>query len=96
MWRRGRHCRRTSRAPQGSVLPCAQPSLAAARAMWAAMRAAGLATSTPPAPPACRAETIAVCTLEKANATVNRLAHEGRLGELCCVVVDELHMVSCT
>ena len=40
-----------------------------------------------------RGETVAVCTIEKANAAINRLAQEGRLGELCCVVVDELHMV---
>ncbi|PSC69888.1 helicase and polymerase-containing TEBICHI [Micractinium conductrix] len=40
-----------------------------------------------------RGETVACCTIEKANVAINRLAQEGRLGELCCVVVDELHMV---
>ncbi|GFR45397.1 hypothetical protein Agub_g6680, partial [Astrephomene gubernaculifera] len=38
-------------------------------------------------------EIVAVVTMEKANSTVNRLIAEGRLGELCCVVVDEAHMV---
>ena len=36
---------------------------------------------------------MAVTTIEKASSTVSRLAEEGRLDELCCVVVDELHMV---
>ena len=36
---------------------------------------------------------MAVCTMEKANVAINRLQAEGRLGELCCVVVDELHLV---
>ncbi|PNH10835.1 Helicase POLQ-like [Tetrabaena socialis] len=38
-------------------------------------------------------EVVAVVTMEKANSTVNRLIAEGRLAELCCVVVDEAHMV---
>ena len=38
-------------------------------------------------------EAVAVTTIEKACVTVSRLAAEGRLGELCAVVVDELHMV---
>ncbi|GIL55845.1 hypothetical protein Vafri_11347, partial [Volvox africanus] len=38
-------------------------------------------------------EMVAVVTMEKANSTVNRMMAEGRLGELCCVVVDEAHMV---
>jgi replicative superfamily II helicase len=33
-------------------------------------------------------------TMEKANVTINRLLSEGRLHELCCIVVDEAHMVS--
>jgi hypothetical protein len=45
-------------------------------------------------PLASRGEDVAVCTIEKANSAINRLAQEGRLGELCCVVVDELHMIS--
>ena len=34
-----------------------------------------------------------MCTIEKANVAINRLVKEGRLAELCCMVVDELHMV---
>lgn len=30
---------------------------------------------------ACRGETVAVCTMEKANVALNKLAQEGRLGE---------------
>eukprot|EP00929_Paragymnodinium_shiwhaense_P102803 TRINITY_DN66034_c0_g1_i2.p1 TRINITY_DN66034_c0_g1~~TRINITY_DN66034_c0_g1_i2.p1 ORF type:complete len:2071 (-),score=351.10 TRINITY_DN66034_c0_g1_i2:81-6293(-) len=37
---------------------------------------------------------LAVCTIEKANALVNRLSEDGLLGEnLVCFVVDELHLV---
>lgn len=38
-------------------------------------------------------EVVAVTTIEKASNAVSRLAVEGRLDELCAVVVDELHMV---
>ena len=38
-------------------------------------------------------EAVAVTTIEKASIAVSRLAKEGRLHELCAVVVDELHMV---
>ena len=38
-------------------------------------------------------EAVAVTTIEKACVAVSRLAAEGRLHELCAVVVDELHMV---
>lgn len=37
---------------------------------------------------------LAVCTIEKANALVNKLLEEGRLGEVGIVVIDEIHMVS--
>ena len=40
------------------------------------------------------AEMVAVCTIEKANVCINRLAQEGRLGDLACIVIDELHMIS--
>ena len=39
-------------------------------------------------------ETVAVCTIEKANIAINRMVLEGRLHELVCVVVDEAHMVT--
>ncbi|KAK9815292.1 hypothetical protein WJX72_001157 [[Myrmecia] bisecta] len=44
-------------------------------------------------PLAPRGESVAVCTIEKANVAINKLILEGRLGELCCVVIDEMHMV---
>ena len=34
-----------------------------------------------------------VCTMEKANGYVNQLLQDGALATLCCIVVDELHMV---
>ena len=34
-----------------------------------------------------------VCTMEKANGYVNQLLQDGALASLCCIVVDELHMV---
>ena len=46
----------------------------------------------PPLPP--QHETVAVCTIEKANMAINRMVLEGRLHELVCVVVDEAHMVT--
>ncbi|GLI65409.1 hypothetical protein VaNZ11_008967 [Volvox africanus] len=45
------------------------------------------------APLSAPGEMVAVMTMEKANSSVNRMLAEGRLGELCCVVVDEAHMV---
>ena len=47
--------------------------------------------SSPLAP---NGEAVAVCTIEKANVCINRLLQEGRLGELCCIVIDELHMIA--
>lgn len=43
---------------------------------------------------ATQSEDIAICTIEKANAAVNKLVADGRLGELVCIIVDEVHMVS--
>ena len=40
-----------------------------------------------------RNEIVAVTTIEKASVAISRLAEEGRLDELCAVVVDETHMV---
>ncbi|BDA50034.1 DNA polymerase theta [Coccomyxa sp. Obi] len=39
-------------------------------------------------------EAIAVCTIEKANVAINRLVQENRLDELCCIVIDEVHMLN--
>jgi DNA polymerase theta len=39
------------------------------------------------------AENVAFCSIEKANITINKLSAQGRLNDLVCVVVDELHMV---
>ncbi|XP_065179224.1 DNA polymerase theta-like [Sycon ciliatum] len=36
---------------------------------------------------------VAVCTIERANSLVNRLLEEGRVSELCMMIVDELHML---
>jgi len=38
---------------------------------------------------------VAVCTIEKANVAINRLVQQGRLQELCCVIVD-VSLVSLT
>jgi DNA polymerase theta len=36
---------------------------------------------------------VIVCTIEKANALVNKMMEDDCLGQLSAVVVDELHMV---
>ena len=36
---------------------------------------------------------VIVCTIEKANTLINRLLEDSQIGELSCVVIDELHMV---
>ncbi|MEW5302206.1 MAG: hypothetical protein WDW36_005009 [Sanguina aurantia] len=51
----------------------------------------GMEVSSPLGP---RGEDIAICTIEKANAAINKLVKDGRLGELVCIIVDEVHMVS--
>lgn len=38
-------------------------------------------------------ENVAFCSMEKANIAVNKLSAQGRLNDLVCVVVDELHMI---
>eukprot|EP00899_Mesostigma_viride_P021921 jgi/Mesvir1/29730/Mv00959-RA.1 len=45
-----------------------------------------------PQPLARTGESVAVCTIEKASITINRLLEEGRIDKLACVVIDELHM----
>ena len=40
-----------------------------------------------------RKRTIVVCTPERANSIVSQLLELGRLGKMCCVVADEIHMV---
>jgi DNA polymerase theta len=42
----------------------------------------------------CTQVDVAVCTIERANAIVNRLIEEGRLGALSVIVLDELHLIS--
>ena len=36
---------------------------------------------------------VVVCTIERANTIANKLMEQDKLSSLCCVVVDELHMV---
>lgn len=43
--------------------------------------------------PLPKSASIFVCTIEKANSLYNHMCEEGRIDELGCVVVDELHMV---
>jgi replicative superfamily II helicase len=38
-------------------------------------------------------ENIAVCSYEKGNSAVNRLISTGHIGDLCCVIIDEFHML---
>eukprot|EP00798_Chlamydomonas_sp_ICE-L_P011821 gene11821-33942_t len=40
-------------------------------------------------------EGLAVCTIEKANVAINRLVQEGRMFELCCIIVDEPTLELC-
>ncbi len=49
-------------------------------------------SASPPLAP--NGEAVAVCTIEKANVCINRLLQEGRLSELSCIVIDELHMIA--
>lgn len=39
-------------------------------------------------------ENIAICSYEKANSAVNRLIASGKVAQLCCVMVDEFHMLA--
>lgn len=51
---------------------------------------AGIETSQPISE---AGEDVAVCTIEKANSAVNRLVADGRVHQLACCVVDEMHMI---
>ena len=39
-------------------------------------------------------ENIAVCSYEKGNSAVNKLVSSGSVDKLCCVIVDEFHMMA--
>lgn len=39
-------------------------------------------------------ENIAVCSYEKGNSAVNKLIAGGQIGQLCCIIVDEFHMLA--
>lgn len=54
----------------------------------------GAMDSSSSSPFAPNGEAIAICTIEKANVCINRLLQEGRLAELSCIVIDELHMIA--
>jgi DNA polymerase theta len=41
----------------------------------------------------CYTAGVIVATIEKANGLVNKMLEDDTLGQLGCVVVDELHMV---
>lgn len=41
----------------------------------------------------CICAGVVVCTIEKANALVNKMLEDDTLSQISCVVVDELHMV---
>ena len=38
-------------------------------------------------------ENIAICSYEKGNSAINRVLSGAKAHELCCVVVDEFHML---
>jgi DNA polymerase theta len=54
----------------------------------------GAMDSSSSSPLAPNGETVAICTIEKANVCINRLLQEGRIAELSCIVIDELHMIA--
>lgn len=58
------------------------------------LRVAAYSTPDGGCPLASPRENIAVCSYEKGNGAVNRLVAAGQLHELCCVVVDEFHMLA--
>jgi hypothetical protein len=53
----------------------------------------GYHKDTSSCPLAARKENIAVCSYEKGNSAINRLIAKNQLKDLCCVVVDEFHMI---
>lgn len=40
------------------------------------------------------ATAVMVCTVEKANIVVNRMVEDNQLSSLCCIVIDEVHMLA--
>ena len=54
----------------------------------------GAMDSASSSPLSKKGEAVAICTIEKANVCINRLLQEGRLAELSCIVIDELHMIA--
>lgn len=53
----------------------------------------GYHKDTPACPLAGLKENIAVCSYEKGNSAINRMVAKNKIKDLCCVVVDEFHMI---
>lgn len=57
------------------------------------LRVKGYASSESGCPFSNPRENIAVCSYEKGNSALNRLVAKSMTGDLCCVVIDEFHML---
>lgn len=57
------------------------------------LRVKGYASSESGCPFSDPRENIAVCSYEKGNSALNRLVAKGMAADLCCVVIDEFHML---
>eukprot|EP00892_Ulva_mutabilis_P007224 jgi/Ulvmu1/4874/UM020_0160.1 len=53
----------------------------------------GYASSDSGCPFGSPRENIAVCSYEKGNSAINRLVASSKIADLCCVVIDEFHML---